>query len=505
MEGIFCLGMVWKMDPLAMPGRFCMAQSVLMALGSYLMTGVICVSSYITHKIVLKPKTWADQTHEALTWRISYALPTILFPIAALAVQVALVVKLKSVRPAIEFYCDSSSPQWVRFLSYAGTPFLLFIPSLFLSVKSILAVQETERHIQRARSAEFDTSIPGTPPPSRTNSSDGYTQSFNRRMWSLKSRRELRKLKEKQSMEFQMDEPRFKHAGETSSASSLRFSMSAFASNPRRSSKGPRVPSPIPPAHTVHFRIPTKPSSSDTEHEQASPSPSFSDSGLSSPATLHAYSTLNFPESSNDTIQIGEVERASSPSGSLFFRPTGDSHLHAASEQGHATKEDDIDYADVKSASVHSDTKGDDASDSFELGEVKTVEDDERDGDDHTLSEEELGTMRVLPKVRTHTKEFNNDLQGLPPILRTTRRPTPPSLPCEIWRLILFQITFIVVQVLGSLSTLVDIARRHPVPSPLGTHHFSLLFAAWGPVMFFGSLRSIRGAILPQRTPRIDS
>lgn len=64
LEGIFCLGMVWKMDPLAMPGRFCTAQSVLMALGSYLMTGVICVCSYITHKIVMKPKTWADQTHE---------------------------------------------------------------------------------------------------------------------------------------------------------------------------------------------------------------------------------------------------------------------------------------------------------------------------------------------------------------------------------------------------------------------------------------------------------
>lgn len=299
----------------------------------------------------------------------------------------------------------------VRFLSYTGTPFLLFLPSLFLSVKSILAVQETERHIQRARSAEFDASMPGTPPPSRSNSSDGYTQSFNRRVWSLKSRRELRKLKEKESMDFQMDEARFKHAGEASSASSLRFSMSAFTSNPRHS-KGNRAPSPLPHANAVHFRLPTKPSSSDIGHEQTSPSPSFSDSGLSSPATLHAYSALSFPESSNDTIQTGENDRASSPSGSLFFKRSGDNHLDVTPcelEHSHATQ----DATDVKSMSAHSDSKGEhedgDTSDSFELGEVKTVE-----GDEHTLSEDEMGAIRVLPKVRTHTKQFNNNLQGTP-------------------------------------------------------------------------------------------
>ncbi|KAF6757750.1 hypothetical protein DFP72DRAFT_808695 [Ephemerocybe angulata] len=45
---------------------------------------------------------------------------------------------------------------------------------------------------------------------------------------------------------------------------------------------------------------------------------------------------------------------------------------------------------------------------------------------------------------------------------------------------------FVSAQLLGSISTLIDVVRQSP-PSPLGTHHFTLLFVAWSPLFFFGA------------------
>ncbi|KAF8899818.1 hypothetical protein CPB84DRAFT_1680985, partial [Gymnopilus junonius] len=47
---------------------------------------------------------------------------------------------------------------------------------------------------------------------------------------------------------------------------------------------------------------------------------------------------------------------------------------------------------------------------------------------------------------------------------------------------------FIFVQFLACISTFIDVVTRRATPSALGTHHFALLLAAWGPVFMFGTL-----------------
>lgn len=336
----------------------------------------------------------------------------------------------------------------VRFLSYAGTPLLLYIPSLILSTKSILAIQETQRHIQRALTSEFDPdTLPETPPPSPNNPADCYTNSFKRRArgWSqsLVTSRDQHKLKEKRSVDdmethvrLGRDTPsRFKSLRESSSTASLRFSMSAV---PSRTSKSARGPSSLQPMTAVHFQLPAKPPlrlgartsnatgvdsvQQDRGESSSSPEPSLSSSGLSSPTTVQAavgtaYSALSFPESSNDTIQIAEIERNASSLGSYTDSSSRiRDGVHPPELEGRSPERFSKDGAlnnDSDVRSTHSSDKGDEdghSSGEFELGEVKTSEGhhDDGEGDEHTLSDE-MGTIRVLPQVRTHIKQLNND------------------------------------------------------------------------------------------------
>lgn len=52
-------------------------------------------------------------------------------------------------------------------------------------------------------------------------------------------------------------------------------------------------------------------------------------------------------------------------------------------------------------------------------------------------------------------------------------------------RLVLFQILFFVVQLLASLSSILDVV--HGRITPFGTQHIALLLAAWGPLIIFGA------------------
>ncbi|KAF8801083.1 hypothetical protein BYT27DRAFT_7310995 [Phlegmacium glaucopus] len=148
---IFCLGMIYKMDPFLMPRSFCIAQTIFISVGAYMMTGAAGAISFATSIAVLKPKTWADGGR-SLKWRAGYLYPTVVFPVVATIIHTVFIFKFDSVRPSDDLHCDSSNPEWVRFLSYAGLPFVLGLPSLYLSIKSVRIVYKTYRHLQRSRS-----------------------------------------------------------------------------------------------------------------------------------------------------------------------------------------------------------------------------------------------------------------------------------------------------------------------------------------------------------------
>lgn len=156
LQGIFCLGMIWKMNPYTMPRGFCIAQTVISSFGAFLLTGVAFAFSFATSLAVLKPKTWGDSHQASLNWRPAYSIPIIIFPIVGTAIYVAFVVKFNSVHPTDDFHCDSTNPEWVRFLGYSGLPFVLSIPSFYISIKSILRVNKTNKHLKRSRHADVD-------------------------------------------------------------------------------------------------------------------------------------------------------------------------------------------------------------------------------------------------------------------------------------------------------------------------------------------------------------
>lgn len=63
-------------------------------------------------------------------------------------------VKLDAAKPE-DMHCDANSPEWVRFLGYAGVPLLLAIPAFFVSVATAFRLFQTHRTI---RAAYFDSS-----------------------------------------------------------------------------------------------------------------------------------------------------------------------------------------------------------------------------------------------------------------------------------------------------------------------------------------------------------
>lgn len=182
LQGSFCLGMIWKMDPLQMPRAFCIAQSTFIGFGAFLGTGVAASLSIGTSLTVLKPKTWGDQGKSTIAWRHQYLPLVVVFPLVASAVQLAVTLHYDwPVHREDDFHCDySGGLTWLRLLSYSGPPLLLFIPCFLLSILSIIHILKVYQHLRRARDSDMviDTVLPrrpknkyvarviSTPPPS---------------------------------------------------------------------------------------------------------------------------------------------------------------------------------------------------------------------------------------------------------------------------------------------------------------------------------------------------
>ncbi|KAJ7785271.1 hypothetical protein DFH07DRAFT_935052 [Mycena maculata] len=200
LEGIFCLGLIWNMNPANMPRAFCITQVLVSASATFFLVGVLVVMTTATTIYVAKPKQWDAQNATAiLQWRFYYLLPLVLFPLLASIVHVIFVVFFDTFEASDGLNCIAR-PLWIRFLGYAGTPFLLTIPCLWLTLLSAIRVVRTHQHIRRARrSVNFDnidhfTTIPqrkshqslttGTPPTPRAITVPSPSSSYILRMAS---------------------------------------------------------------------------------------------------------------------------------------------------------------------------------------------------------------------------------------------------------------------------------------------------------------------------------
>ncbi|KAJ7442038.1 hypothetical protein FB451DRAFT_1440787 [Mycena latifolia] len=150
LQVVFCLGLVWRMDPASLPRAFCIAQVLITGLAVFFLIGVLAAITTATAFHVAKPKQWGQDDNAVLPWRYYYLLPMLLFPLLASAVQVTFVVFFDTLDRADGLNCVAH-PLWIQFLGYAGTPFLITVPCLWLSSVSVFRVIRTHKHIRRAR------------------------------------------------------------------------------------------------------------------------------------------------------------------------------------------------------------------------------------------------------------------------------------------------------------------------------------------------------------------
>ncbi|KAJ7763403.1 hypothetical protein B0H16DRAFT_493071 [Mycena metata] len=151
LEGIFCLGLVWRMNPPNIPRAFCLAQVLISGLATFFVVGVLAALTTATTIYVAKPKQWGGQNDPfILPWRFYYLLPVMLFPLLASIVQITFVLFFDAFEPVDGLNCVAR-PLWIQLLGYAGTPYLVTIPCLWLTVVSTIRVTRTHGHIRRAR------------------------------------------------------------------------------------------------------------------------------------------------------------------------------------------------------------------------------------------------------------------------------------------------------------------------------------------------------------------
>ncbi|KAF8187867.1 hypothetical protein K438DRAFT_1936413 [Mycena galopus ATCC 62051] len=149
-QGMFCFGIIWRMDPYRMPRAFCLAQTIGMSLGFYIIGGS-CLAFCIAISLhILRPKQWGDIS-KSWTWRPVYYLPIIGFPLVSLTVRILLIVKYDAVQPFEGLCCDAAAPVLVRIAGPAVPAVLIIPPTLYLSVISGLHIIRTLRHVERAQ------------------------------------------------------------------------------------------------------------------------------------------------------------------------------------------------------------------------------------------------------------------------------------------------------------------------------------------------------------------
>ncbi|KAH7882373.1 hypothetical protein F5I97DRAFT_1909772 [Phlebopus sp. FC_14] len=175
LQGMFCLGMIYEMDPYQMPETFCIAQTFIIYYAAYSLTGVCAAFTFATAGSVLWPCSTVTSATSALAWHPRYLLPIVVFPLACFAIAVPILLELDAIQPSDDLHCDVSNPVWGRFLGYAGLSNFLSIPCFFLSAAAAFRV--FHMHLDQQRTGIFKHAINQSHSHSHLQSSNDGTTS----------------------------------------------------------------------------------------------------------------------------------------------------------------------------------------------------------------------------------------------------------------------------------------------------------------------------------------
>ncbi|KAA1473661.1 hypothetical protein DENSPDRAFT_882209 [Dentipellis sp. KUC8613] len=571
LEGIFCLGMIWKMDTTRMPHAFCVAQAALIGLSSNILTGICACFTIATYLSVFKAQQLTQSSHSTLSWRPQYILLVVVYPAAAFAANLAAILKTGAVKPSSDMHCDANDPLWPRLLSYAGLPLLIAIPCFIVSTFTAIRVMKAHSQSQRYRYSNDDTPsftrLPVRGPrrtSKRTSGNAGprtrptnifvpanalgtvtVTASLDHNPESYPGTERDLKFKNDGATSLSLHSmsgttathPHGHHAHSLSAKTSettiyAPFDPVALPPPPVPVPHPGQPPSPIPSVETMHTAgsinthrsadtpspitfapVPTPPKSK-SGHART---PSQSQMHAAAPAAPHHYSPP-FPDP-------GALQRAPS------FLPDADTDAPPPlSPSRRAPVSPDLGgvrafHLPLRASlelplplppapEYQSPAPG---AYGFGLGQPPAAVREE-DEEEVTLrhgsalpwevrrgvgaGDEEEGDADVDGEsVIKEALEYNEGRRAsiFKRFSRQSMRSSPRSvLYPAIWRIVTFQIAFLLTIALAALSTLIDLIRNRP-PTAFGTQHVALVLAAWGPGIVFGHLPGVRRRLHLQR------
>ncbi|KAL0069600.1 hypothetical protein AAF712_003258 [Marasmius tenuissimus] len=96
-----------------------------MSFGFCLVTGVTI--SFAFDAVFESKRRSTDGGRYSFPWRPLFIIPVIAFPVTTTIALVLLVIVLEAAQPSDGLHCDATHPVWVRFLGYAGSPFIFSV------------------------------------------------------------------------------------------------------------------------------------------------------------------------------------------------------------------------------------------------------------------------------------------------------------------------------------------------------------------------------------------
>lgn len=481
LQGMFCLGMIWKMDPIAMPRAFCTAQPAILTVAWLFMTFVTSGMTVCSTTAILRPKGGVPATPMFVRSRIQWhatCLFLALLPFAPSGVYLGLALKFDAIQPNDGMGCDATHPVWIRLFSYAGVPLLLALPSLVLTCTAGYQFYVHSPHQHHCHSFRH-TINHFTPVPlrrhSRTKTNRIYHEAkiFDPTLWSS-------------DLSPTSTGPPTDQRSATPSGAIV---VEAIPSPPDSLSSG-RVRviagrAPVVARHDLRYHLPfhwrfNEPLNSG---DGFSSSP---DSSIGFSHHRHTPSPLIFAnpvEEGNGQLSTTTVSVASDPSERLYeaapWLRDEKAYLRQKDKVGRSLAHQYYPLRTNKDP-IHDDDEDDDAVNrslrwaQYSNGSTSSAKSElefarrPRGGDDF-----EEGLRRPSPAELT---TYDAALTETP----------IPDFTGVVWRILFFQLLSAATQIIATVSSLVDMSKHHVLPAPFGTQHVALLLAAWMPIVAFG-------------------
>ncbi|KAJ3558886.1 hypothetical protein NM688_g661 [Phlebia brevispora] len=441
LQGIFCLGLIWRMNPLEMPHAFCIAQTVLTQIAWACLSGLCASVSLSTAAVALNSCPGFFRTATRLPVTVTLV---VVFPAIVLVLQLALLLKLDAVQPVNGMNCDASHPTWVRVLGYAGLTLGLSVPSFVLSLMAAMRLifksQQYPLHKSRPSSRVINTQ-------------DALTAIPDRRQ---------RQRDSKANSNLNVPFTALNNSSQDISPSPLLLPK-AYLPDADALGRAPTVAKHS--KYHLPFDVPPAPSAPHSRRSSALSHPPSQ--ARSSPVMNGSLRSQRSNQNSPSPIMFASPSKNGSQNNTVVISVSRASDRRASAEED--KESGPIVQVQADEADDHSDEATTEVMHSMGMPDRGSIAKDQwmyENAGDENMS---LYVLSPYPRIRRLAS-------GQPPWLDEPAEPEPPLL-----LTVIFQLFISSTLILATISSLIDIFSQRHTPSPFGTQHVAQLLAAWAP------------------------